>query len=155
MKCEDCKLVEGRPYLFQFGKKLSEARSGPIAQTTVSTEYAIGGRQEVSLCDKCVLQFRMLRIGKSLLVILACALLVLMGGPRLKFTGVESPTLPQLVGIVVALMSFLYLVVGGLARSKQGMGEDLAISLNKEALEKEGYDKFWGAEELKRLEGNG
>lgn len=148
MECEKCKNRDGLPYKYYFGKKKAEVNT----LTKTVTNYDIGGSKEVILCHNCISLYRLLRLAKTIGFMLFGALLVLLGGPLLTFKGTEKVTIFQVVGMVMVLMGFLYLLVVVIGFSKKRMGEELAVLLNKSDHKSKGFNAFWTDEEYSKME---
>jgi hypothetical protein len=71
--------------------------------------------------------------------------------------GLVFSTLSPLIGIV-AFVSFLGMLLSGgilvglMLRDQRTRGEDLAITLGKDNLERQGFDLFWHSDDHRLLE---
>jgi len=136
-----------KPFVFAYGKKLSEEHSsathGNTTTTTTTTHYGDLSALAVHLCTDCVDNHRRkmatrLWITIILLALVSIALIVaviVMPGDQVGMT------------IFATLMPFSLLVFGVKLHKTLSepdlAGLDKALKMNKKALEQEGYDSFW------------
>ncbi|MGD8605200.1 MAG: hypothetical protein PVF49_11575 [Anaerolineales bacterium] len=145
--CENCGASEAPPYVFAYGKKLSEDRSsvstGSGTTTTTTTTYGSLDAKAVHLCDQCVASHRKEMVNRLWLVIAILGTLSLV----LIVAAFLLPGDQILVTILATLMPFAVLFYGvKLHTTKNNAdlpGLDLALKISKPRLQAEGYDSFW------------
>lgn len=141
--CAACDAHQGRPYGFYYGKLVQ--RKTDFAGTTTS-RYQMASTYTAWLCDRCVFKHRLWIAAKSLLLA-ACA-----GG-----SGVAIGVFGEEIcgGLLFALMVLaglgsLAMLWEAVSTSKDEIGDEKAIQLNREELESRGYDAFWTRKRYKK-----
>lgn len=163
--CENCKVNQGPHHSFTYGKTLAQSTSssgsGAVTKTTVTTNFEIAGQMSAPICDKCREEYHR----KSLLSGLVAAavasvplaifviLLIATNGEAEGFANaLLFLTLPIFSG-PIALIGWVRLF-NVLEDGAQRAGENLAIELHQDELNKQGFDKTWNSrryDQLKRF----
>jgi hypothetical protein len=137
-------IAPGSPYTFHYGK-LGER----YAQDNTRRLYEVIGSHSLTLCSDCIGRYHnghILRWGLATLALLSVVI-----------AGLVFSELSPLIGIV-AFVSFLGMLLSGgvlvglILRDRQTRGEELAITLGKSDLERQGFDLFWHSDDHRLLE---
>ncbi len=124
-------------FTFHYGRRV---RASNKAVGTSNPAYEVGGAQSVKLCRACINKHHRKRIVRIVLLTL-----MLIG---VTITGIIFSTISPLAGIV-AFISFLAtlicsgMLLGLVASPEKLRGEELAMSLCKADLQRQGFDLFW------------
>lgn len=142
--CGKTCVAPGSPYTFHYGK-LGQR----YAHDNTRRLYEVIGSHSLTLCSECVGRHhngRILRWGLLTLALLGVVI-----------AGLVFSALSPLIGIV-AFVSFLGMLLSGgvlvglMLRDQRTRGEDLAITLGKDNLERQGFDLFWHSDDHRLLE---
>ncbi|GEM_PF-4969766 len=142
--CGKVCVAPGNPYTFHYGKQGERYGHDNTRQL-----YEVTGSHSLTLCRDCVSNHhngRILRWGLGTLALLGVVI-----------AGLVFSALSPWVGIV-AFISFLGMLLSGgvfvglMLRDHQMRGEDLAITLGKDDLARQGFDLFWHSDDHRLLE---
>lgn len=135
-------------FTFHYGRRV-HTRNRTMADGHPGRAYEVGGLQSVRLCRTCINRYHRNRIARISLLTMT-----LIG---VTITGIIFSTVSPLAGIV-AFISFLAtlicsgILLGLVASPAKLRGEELAIALCKEDLQRQGFDLFWHSGDYAMIE---
>lgn len=151
----------GRPYPFYFGSLLSTLRRN----RTITRTYRIAGSQQVYFCDRCVSRkIANVEIGLLALGGIATLVVLIVGLTSLGLTSGEVYFLAAALLLVatgyfvslVTLHKFRVLKKTDLRNALPGdalqdIGGQMAITINRKALQQQGYNAFFSSPAYRKL----
>jgi hypothetical protein len=145
--CQSCGAKVTKLYVFAYGKKLREERSGSTqgntTTTTTTTYYGSLNARAVHLCADCVDSHRRAMATRLWAKIIPLALVSL----TLIVAAIAMPGDHILLTIFATISPIITLFFGvklhQVLTTPDLAGLDKALRLHKKALEQEGYDSFW------------